>query len=342
MMQLIKRDLIHLNIHQKAFTSELNLIQKGRVDKAIQALTNQGYVYKGVLEKPKGKEIEDWESREQTLFKSTAFGDDVDRPLLKSDGSWTYFASDIAYHLDKLERGFETLINVWGADHGGYVKRLTAGVKALSSEKTKVICLLTQMVRFVSGGEVLKMSKRSGNFVTVDEALERVGLDAMRFMMVSRKCDASLDFDFEKVIEQSKDNPVFYVQYAYARCHSIKRHIQETFPELDLSSETLSQIPLEDLELPDFLAIIKKMVHWPRTLEMAARTFEPHRVTYYLSELAAEFHALWNKGRDVRELRFIATEDEKLTQKHFALVQGVATVLKSGLNILGVRSREEM
>ncbi|MDP4839965.1 MAG: arginine--tRNA ligase, partial [Alphaproteobacteria bacterium] len=327
MMALIKRDLAALNIHQDVFTSELAIVKAGRVEEAIEDLTQKGLIYKGILEQPKGREIEDWEPREQTLFRSSQFGDDVDRAIKKSDGSWTYFAGDMAYHLDKLKRGSPKLINVWGADHGGYVKRLSSAVVALSNGAAEVKCILCQMVRFMVNGQALKMSKRDGNFITVDEAVEKVGLEAMRFLMVSRKNDAFLDFDFEKAVEQSKDNPVFYVQYAYARCHSIKRHILETFPNLDLSLLSLSDISLEGLESEEFLALIKKLSEWQRIIEMAARRYEPHRITYYLGELAADFHGLWNKGKENFHLRFIDPENQELTQKHFALVAAVATVI---------------
>ncbi len=342
MMALIKRDLAALNIYQDVFTSELAIVKAGRVEEAIEDLTQKGLIYKGILEQPKGREIEDWEPREQTLFRSSQFGDDVDRAIKKSDGSWTYFAGDMAYHLDKLKRGSPKLINVWGADHGGYVKRLSSAVVALSNGAAEVKCILCQMVRFMVNGQALKMSKRDGNFITVDDAVEKVGLEAMRFLMVSRKNDAFLDFDFEKAVEQSKDNPVFYVQYAYARCHSIKRHILETFPNLNLSLLSLSDISLEGLESEEFLALIKKLSEWQRIIEMAARTYEPHRITYYLGELAADFHGLWNKGKENFHLRFIDSENQELTQKHFALVAAVATVIGSGLNLLGVKPQEKM
>ena len=342
MMDLIKRDLAALNIHQDIFSSELALVNKGMVDEAVDDLTKKDLIYNGVLEKPKGREIDDWEPREQTLFKSEQFGDDVDRAIKKSDGSWTYFASDMAYHLDKLNRGTPTLINVWGADHGGYVKRLTAAVTALSDNKATVKCILCQMVRFMVNGEAFKMSKRNGNYVTAEDAIKKVGLDPVRFLMVSRKNDAFLDFDFEKVVEQSKDNPVFYVQYAHARAYSIKRHVQEQFPDLDLSLEALSKIDFSDLEAPEFLSLIKKLSEWQRVVEMAARTYEPHRIPYYLGEIAADFHGLWNRGKENMHLRFIDPENKELTQKHFALVQAVATVIASGLTLLGVTPPEKM
>lgn len=342
MMELIKQDLNDLNIHHDIFTSEYEMVKAGNVDKALQALNDKGLIYEGILEKPKGKEIEDWEPRQQTLFKATLFGDDVDRPLKKSDGSWTYFASDIAYHFTKFNRGTSILVNVWGADHGGYVKRITAAVKAITADQAEIHCLLCQMVRFIDQGEILKMSKRLGTFITVHEALEKVGLDAIRFMMVSRKNDAPLDFDFSKVVEQSKENPVFYAQYAYARCHSIRRHIIEQFPDLDLHTHTLSDLNLSDLQQPEFISLIKKLVSWPRLIEQSARSFEPHRIPYYLTELAADFHGLWTQGKDAYNLRFIDPQNANRTQIHFALVQAVATVLESGFEILGITARETM
>lgn len=342
MMQLIKKDLEALNIHQNVFSSERSLVEAGKVDEAIEVLSQKNLIYQGILEKPKGQEIDDWEPRQQLLFRATQFGDDTDRAIKKSDGSWTYFAGDMAYHLDKLQRTGTTLVNVWGADHGGYVQRLTSAVKALSGGKAKLVCLLCQMVRFMMGGEVLKMSKRAGNFITVHQALEKVGLDAMRFMMVSRKNDMALDFDFEKAVEQSKDNPVFYVQYAFARCHSIKRHARSLFPSLAVDSKSLSTLSFEELETPDFLELIKKLAAWPRTIEMAARAYEPHRIAYYLGDLAGVFHALWNKGKENLRLRFIDETNPTLTQKHLALIEAIVLVLHSGLTLLGVAAREEM
>jgi arginyl-tRNA synthetase len=342
MLTLIKYDLRALNIHQEIFSSEYEMVKDGNVDKALNTLQTKGLIYDGILEKPKGKEIDDWEPREQTLFKATSFNDDVDRPLKKSDGSWTYFASDIAYHFMKFNRGTPILVNVWGADHGGYVKRITAAVNAITDGKAEVHCILCQMVRFIDQGEILKMSKRKGTFITVREALDKVGLDAIRFMMVSRNSDAPLDFDFAKVVEQTKENPVFYVQYAYARCHSIKRHIEEQFPDVDLNSHTLSTLTLEDLAQEEYINLIKKLVSWPRLIEQAARAFEPHRVTYYLTELAADFHGLWTQGKDAYNLRFIDPQNAKKTQIHFALVQAVATVLESGFKILGITAKESM
>lgn len=342
MMNLIKHDLSALGIHQDIFSSELAIVKAGKVEQALKALADKGLIYKGVLEQPKGKQIDDWEPREQTLFKSSQFGDDTDRALIKSDGTWTYFASDIAYHYDKLLRGSNTLINVWGADHAGYVKRLTSAVKALSDNRATVICLLAQMVRFMVDGEPVKMSKRKGTFITVNDALEKVGLDAMRFMMMSRRCDQALDFDFKKVVEQSKDNPVFYVQYAYARAHSIKRHIKDLFPDLDLSPNALADLDLKSLKEDAFIDVIQKLAQWPQLVKSAAELHEPHKITFYLQELAASFHGLWNLGKDAHHLRFINPANAHETQINFALIQAVVTVLASGFKLLGIPPREEM
>ena len=341
MMNLIKLDLAKLNIHHDIFTSEVSIVNLGRVSQAIDKLQNSNLIYKGTLDKPKGFDDNEWEAREQLLFKSTQFGDDVDRAIKKSDNSWTYFASDIAYHLDKLQRNHKILINVWGADHGGYVKRLSSAVKAID-ENAELKCILCQMVRFVDNGKVLKMSKRSGNFVTVDDAIAKVGVDAMRFMMVSRKNDAFLDFDFEKVIEQTKDNPVFYVQYAYARCHSIKRNILSRFPDINIQYKDLIDLSYSDIYSEDIINLVKKLLEWPRVMELSAKTYETHRITYYLNDLASCFHSLWNKGNDNLNLRFIDDNDKNKTQKNFVFVLAVITVLKSGLGILGITPKEEM
>lgn len=342
MIDRIKQDLKELNIEHDVFFSENAMIQSGKVQEAIDTLKAQGLVYEGVLEKPKGQEIEDWEPRPQTLFKATAFGDDMDRPLVKSDGSWTYFASDIAYHLDKFKRGAKTLVNILGADHGGYIKRISAGVTAITQGQAHVHCLTCQMVRFIDQGQVLKMSKRAGNFITVKDAIDKVGIDALRFIMVTRKNDAPLDFDFAAVIEQSKDNPVFYVQYAYARSQSIKRHAIELIGAKNYSREILLTQDFTPLMQAEFLPILKLLNQWPRQIEMAARSFEPHRITYFLIELASEFHALWNKGKDQTELRFIDPENMKKTISYMILIEALASTLESGLKIIGIKPKEVM
>ena len=342
MMALIKRDLEALGVRLDVYTSERALVMAGKVEGVFRQLEAKGLIYQGILEEPKGKQIDDWEPREQTLFRSTAFGDETDRPLKKSDGSWTYFAPDIAYHADKYARCKGILVDVLGADHGGYVKRIEAAVHALTDGQGKLVVRLCQMVKFMEKGQVLKMSKRSGVFVTVKEAIEKVGKDALRFMMLTRKNDAPMEFSFDQVISQSRDNPVFYVQYAHARCYSILRHLKETFPDLDIRPQTLARIPLEDLKNPDDQELIRLLAGWPRQIEVAAEHFEPHRIAYYLSSVAAAFHGLWTKGKEETALRFIFPEDPQASQQRFALVWATATILASGFEVLGVTPVEEM
>jgi len=309
-------------------------------------LRANGLIYEGRLPPPKGQPIEDWEDREQTLFRATQFGDDVDRPLMKSDGSYTYFASDIAYHKSKFDRGFRAMIDVWGADHGGYVKRMQAAVKAVSDGQADLDIKLVQLVRLLRGGEPVKMSKRAGEFVTLGEVVEEVGRDAVRFMMLYRKNDAPLDFDLAKVIEQSRDNPVFYVQYGHARGQSVLRNAREVLPELPEDPAgrlaRLQEAPLERLEDAAELALIKRLALYPRVVEQASSAHEPHRIAFYLYELASEFHAQWTRGKDLPHLRFIIQNDPQLTKARLALVQGVVAVLASGLALLGVEAPEEM
>jgi arginyl-tRNA synthetase len=345
---LIREDLAALGISQDVFFSENSLIE-GPIDfvrGTIEWLRSKGYVYQGRLPPPKGAPIEDWEDREQTLFRSTAFGDDVDRPLMKSDGSYTYFASDIAYHKSKFDRGFRVMIDVWGADHGGYVKRMQAAVKAVSDGKADLDIKLVQLVRLLRGGEPVKMSKRAGEFVTLREVVDEVGRDAVRFMMLYRKNDAPLDFDLAKVIEQSRDNPVFYVQYGHARGQSVFRNAREVLPALPADpaarAAMLREAPLERLEDAAELALIKQLALYPRVVEAASAAHEPHRIAFYLYELASEFHAQWTRGKDLPHLRFIIQNDPQLTKARLALVQGVVAVLASGLALLGVGAPEEM
>jgi arginyl-tRNA synthetase len=342
MMTLIREDLAALGVRHDVFSSERALHQAGAIEAALADLEGKGLVYTGVLEPPKGKLPDDWEPRPQTLFRSTEFGDDVDRPLRKSDGSWTYFAADIAYHLDKYRRGYPTMIDVWGADHGGYVKRMKAAVAAVTGGAGELDVKLCQLVSLFDKGEPVRMSKRAGTFVTLREAVDEVGKDVFRFVMLTRRNDQALDFDFAKVVEQSKDNPVFYVQYAHARASSVMRHARQDLPELDLTPAGLADARLERLADPDELALIRHLAGWPRLVESAAEAHEPHRVAFYLQELAAAFHGLWNKGKDDATLRFIAAEDPELTQARLALVQGVAFVVASGLAVFGVRPVEEM
>jgi arginyl-tRNA synthetase len=342
MMALIREDLEVLGVEHKTFTSERGLVEGGKVDAALEFLKERGLIYEGVLEPPKGKLPDDWEPRPQTLFRATQFGDDVDRPLKKSDGSWTYFASDIAYHLDKYRRGFPQMIDVWGADHGGYVKRMQAAVKAVTEGGGALDVKLCQMVNLMKDGEPFKMSKRAGTFVTLRDVVDEVGRGVVRFIMLTRKNDAQLDFDLVKVLEQSRDNPVFYVQYAHARAHSVIRHAVEMFPGTDLSGNALAEATLSRLTDPSEIALIRLMAGWPRQVEGAAEAHEPHRVAFYLYDLAAAFHGLWNKGRDDVTLRFLVAEDKELSFARLALVRAVTQVVASGLAVFGVEPMEEM
>jgi arginyl-tRNA synthetase len=348
MMEAIRGDLAALNIKHDVFFSERSLIEGGedRVAATIDFLRAKGDVYEGRLPPPKGAPVEDWEDREQTLFRATAYGDDVDRPLLKSDGGYTYFASDIAYHKTKYDRGFRNLVDVWGADHGGYIKRMQAAIKAVTASKAELDVKIVQLVKLLRNGEPVKMSKRSGDFVTLREVVDEVGSDAVRFMMLFRKNDAVLDFDLAKVIEQSKDNPVFYVQYGHARGHSIFRNAREVIPDLPEETnkrlEVLRQARLEQLTDPVELDLIRRLALYPRIVEAAALAHEPHRVAFYLYDLASEFHAHWTKGRDAPHLRFIINNDAEITLARLALVQGVVSVLASGLAVLGVHAPVEM
>jgi arginyl-tRNA synthetase len=335
MMRLIRDDLDALGIRHDVFFSELAL-HGSRIAEARDWLAARDLIYTGVLEPPKGKLPDDWEPRPQTLFRATRFGDDVDRPLQKSDGAWTYFAADIAYHRDKLERGFLNLVDVWGADHGGYVKRLTAAVKAFGGEQAKLDVKLCQLVRVLRDGQPVRMSKRSGDFVTLREVVDEVGKDVVRFIMLTRKNDAPLDFDFVKVTEQSKDNPVFYVQYAHARIRSVQRAALAQWPDLNLAIADLSAL------LSDELGLVKTLAQWPRIVDSAALAHEPHRLAFYLTDLAAEFHALWNRGNEDPARRFLLADDRRTSTARLALAQGVATVIASGLKVIGVTPVEEM
>jgi len=339
MMALIRADLSALGVTMDSFFSEKSLYGTGRIEAALAALDAKGLIYQGVLEPPKGKTPEDWEPREQTLFRATAHGDDVDRPVKKSDGGWTYFAPDIAYHHDKVSRGFDMLVDVFGADHGGYVKRMKAAVSALSDGKVPLEVKLIQLVRLTRGGEPVKMSKRAGTFVTLRDVVDQVGADVTRFVMLTRKNDAPLDFDFDKVLEQSKDNPVFYVQYAHARVCSVMRKAAAAGTVPDDAS--LAAADLSGLTHPAELDVVRKLAEWPRLVDIAAQTGEPHRIAFYLYDLASAFHALWHRGNAEPHLRFLSDEDTADPAK-IALPRAVAVVISAGLGILGVEPLEEM
>ncbi|MBP7000238.1 arginine--tRNA ligase [Amaricoccus sp.] len=340
MMAMIREDLAALGVGMDHFFSEKSLYGTGRIEAALAALEGKGLLYEGVLEPPKGKTPEDWEPRQQTLFRATAFGDDVDRPVKKSDGSWTYFAPDIAYHFDKVERGYDELIDVLGADHGGYVKRLKAIVAALSDNRVPLDVKLIQLVKLTKGGEPVKMSKRAGTFVTLRDVVDEVGRDVARFVMLTRKNDAALDFDFERVLEQSKDNPVFYVQYAHARAFSVARRAGEAGFALD--DAALAAVDLAPLGATGELALAKKLAEWPRFVALAAQNHEPHRIAFYLYDLAGVFHALQHQGKIEPELRFVQAEAPETTRARLALVRATATVIAAGLGILGVAPMDEM
>lgn len=341
MMALIREDLAALGISHDVFFSERTLHASGRVGETLEALEQKGLIYEGVLAAPKGKLPDDWEERPQTLFRSTDFGDDVDRALKKSDGSWTYFAADIAYHRDKYLRGFRNQIDVWGADHSGYIKRMQSAVKAISDGQAELDVKICQLVKLFRNGEPVRMSKRSGSFVTLRDVVDEVGKDVVRFMMLMRKNDASLDFDFARVTEQSKDNPVFYVQYAHARIQSVLRNAERDLDER-LSPELLAQAGLAGLTDEAELALIKLLASFPRLIELGAEAHEPHRIAFYLYDLASLFHSLWNKGKDDPTLRFIIADNRELTLARLALISAVSHVIASGLGILGVEPAQEM
>lgn len=346
MMVLIKDDLQLLNVHHDVFFSErtLHAPKNGvsEIDRMLKEMRDKGFVYDGTLPPPKGKLPDDWEDREQTLFRSTDVGDDMDRALVKSDGTYTYFAADVAYFQDKFDRGFERMVFVLGADHGGYVKRLKAVAKAVAGDKAELDVLLCQLVKLFRDGEPVRMSKRSGNFITLREVVEEVGSDAVRFMMLYRKSEAPLDFDFAKVTEQSKDNPVFYVQYAHARCYSVLRQVAKEMPDLDTSHESLLKADLSLLNNESEIGLIKKMAEYPRMIEQAAVSDEPHRVAYYLYELASELHGHWAKGKESPELRFINPNNANISLARLAMLHAVTGIIFSGLSIIGTSAPQEM
>jgi len=342
MLQEIRDDLDALGVAQEVFCSERALVASGAADAVIDRLALQDLIYEGVLEPPKGKTPDDWEPRAQTLFRATQFGDDVDRPLRKSDGSNTYFANDIAYHADKVDRGFDVLIDVLGADHGGYVKRMNAAVQAISSGKAKFEAVLCQTVHVVRGGQPVRMSKRAGTYVTLRDLLEEVGKDAVRFTMLTRKADAQMEFDLDQALAQTRDNPVFYVQYAHARCRSVLRAAAELFAPADVTDAALAEVPLDSLAASEELTLIRRLATWPRTVEAAASAREPHRIAFFLYDLAADFHMLWNRGKDAATLRFLQPDRPAETLARLALVAATAVVVRSGLAVMGVQPVEEM
>ncbi|MDC1383524.1 arginine--tRNA ligase [Candidatus Puniceispirillum sp.] len=334
-MQGIKSDLQKLGIKMDRFSSERDLVNSGAVQHAIDKLQKSGHLYQGVLQPPKGKEPEGWEPRKQLLFKASTFGDDTDRPLQKSDGSWTYFAADVAYHLDKLERTGGQLINIFGADHGGYVKRMTAAVNALSSMPNMLDIKICQLVNLLDDGKPVKMSKRAGTFVTVEDVVRSVGEDVIRFIMLTRRNDQTLDFDLAKVTEQSRDNPIFYVQYAHARACSVIRQFEKDMPSSELVNLDLLTDPAE-------LALVKILVSWPKLVASAASAHEPHRIAFYLLDLASAFHSLWNAGRENPSLRFIINRDEEITAARLQLVKATSFIICTGLNVLSIEALNEM
>jgi arginyl-tRNA synthetase len=339
-MDMIRGDLAVLGIVHEVFFSERSLHHSGAIEETLKLLDSKGLLYEGVLEAPKGEKGEDWEARPQTLFRSTQFGDDTDRALKKSNGSWTYFAPDIAYHLDKFKRGYTKMIDVWGADHAGYIKRMKAAIEAVSGGKVDFDVKVCQLVKLTRNGEPVRMSKRSGDFVTLRDVVDEVGKDVVRFMMLTRKNEAPLDFDFARVMEQSRDNPVFYVQYAHARISSVLRNASEA--GVTLRDNELANVDLAGLKDEAELALVRLMAAFPRQIEQAALSHEPHRIAFALYDLASGFHALWNKGKDDSSLRFIIAENRNVTLARLALIRACACVLASGLGILGVEPAEEM
>ena len=339
---MIRQDLDLISIHHDVFTNERELIENGTLDKAFKILEDKGLIYVGTLPPPKGKVMEDWEPTPLTLFRSSNFGDSTDRPLKKRDGGWAYIMPDIAYHHDKIRRGFEIMINVLGTDHGGYLERMRPVVAAFSDNKARLEVIFNNIVKVFKNGEPVKLSKRSGNLITLREMVEQVGADAVRFFMLTRDPKSPLDFDFAKVVEQTRDNPVFYVQYAYARGCSVIRHAAQLFSAEELSVESLTAADVSAIASEDEIMLIRAMANWSRVVDAAASAQEPHRIAFYLMDLAALFHGLWNKGNDNASLRFIVAEDKKLTRARLVLIKAVLTVLASGLAVMGCTPIEEL
>ncbi len=342
MMKAIRKDLASLGIRHDVFTSEKKLNDTGIIQKVIEFLKDNDLTYIGVLDPPKGKIEPDWKERPQLLFRSTKFGDDFDRPLKKEDGSWTYFASDIAYHLDKFKRGFSLMIDIWGADHKGYIKRMVGAIDAVTKGKGKLRVKVCNLINLFENGSPVKMSKRSGTFVTLNEVIKEVGKDAVRFIMLTRNNEATLDFDLQRVKEQNKDNSVFYVQYAHARICSMLNKIREEFPTMKLDDLNLRKGQLNLLKERHEIAIIKELSGWPNVVENAALSREPHRIAFYLEELASNFHVVWNVGNNNQDFRFIIPGNIELTRARAALGRAVAIVLASGLSVIGIKAVEEM
>lgn len=342
MMAAIREDLQLIGIKHDVFSNEREVIEDGTLDKVFKFLEGKGLIYTGTLPPPRGKEMDDWVPEPLVLFRSSQFGDNSDRPLKKRDGTWAYIMPDMAYHYQKIQRGFMYMINVLGADHGGYLERMRPAIAALSDNKARLDALFCQMVKVFNNGELVKLSKRSGTIITLREMVEQVGADSVRFTILTRSFDSQFEFDFAKVKEQSRENPVFYIQYAHARCHSVLRHAAEMFKGIDVSAQTLAMVDFNLLDSPEDVSLIRTLCDWPKLLEAAADAREPHRISFYLYDVASAFHAFWNKGKDDSSLRFLIEENKPLSYARLALIRGVATVIASGLQVLGVTPVEEM